>query len=148
MCMAITMECSCGGEFASLHHLNSVLPKEAVKAVHCPACGGLDFDEDTMFRDNGWVIEYDMEVARSYLTRTGMPADAVTPRLLFEEGYASWNGLTPTDVYDKAMELNELAVRFKDSDDRRAYFEAMKTWTQQRAERLAEQGWRKAELSL
>ena len=101
-----------------------------------------------MFRDNGWVIEYDMEVARSYLTRTGMPADAVTPRLLFEEGYVSWNGLTPTDVYDKAMELNDLAVRFKDSDDRRAYFEAMKTWTQQRAERLAQQGWRKAELSL
>lgn len=146
--MATTIECSCGGEFASLHHLNSVLPREAVKAVHCPSCSAVAFDDGTMYRDNGWVIEYDMEVARHYLTRTGVEEGAVTPRHIFEEGYASWNGLTPTDAYDKAMELNDLAVQFKGNDDRRAYFEAMKTWTRERAERLAKQGWRKAELSL
>lgn len=144
MCMATTIECSCGGEFAGMHHLNSVLPREAVRAVHCPSCA-VSFDAETMVWDNGWVVEYDMEVARNYLTRTGIPEERITPTLIFEEGYASWNGLTPTDVYDKAMELNDLSAQFK--GDKRAYFEAIKAWTQDRAERLAEQGWRKAELA-
>jgi hypothetical protein len=146
MCLATTIECSCGGEFASLHHLNSILPGEAVAAVHCPSCAGVTFDGATMVRDNGWVIEYDMDIARSYLTRTGVAPDSVTPQLIFDEGYATWNGLTPTDAYDKAMELNDLAVQFK--GDKRAYFEALKRWTQDRALRLAEQGWRKAQLAV
>jgi hypothetical protein len=146
MCLATTIECSCGGEYASLHHLNSVLPREAVLAVHCPSCTDVAFDASSMVRDNGWVIKYDMDVARSYLTRTGLDADAVTPQFVFDEGYASWNGLTPTDAYDKAMELNDLATQFK--GDKRAYFEAVKAWTKERAARLAEQGWRKAKLAL
>lgn len=146
MCMAVVRSCSCGGQ-ASLHHLNSTLPEEVVVAVHCPQCApSVEFDPATMVRDNGWMIEYDMELATYHLQRYGIDPAKVTPEFIFDEGYSSWNGLTPTDSFDKAMEMHELLV--DSAGDKRRYFEAMKTWTKERTSRLAQQGWRKAQTAI
>lgn len=147
MCIAVTRHCSCGTGVVSLHHSNSVLPDEVVRAVHCPDCGGsVEFDPATMLQDNGWTIEYDMELAAHLLSGQGVAPDDVTPEYIFDHGYSTWNGLTPTDAYDKSMEMHDLLADSK--GDTRAYFEALKRWTMERTNRLAEQGWRKARLAL
>jgi len=145
MCIAVQVECSCGGQFAAMHHMNGVLPEQAVLAVHCPECTGVTFDPQTMLRDNGWVIEYDMDVARNVLGRE-LSEGEITPERVFDEGYATWNGLTPTDVYDKAFEMNELVTQTQ--GDKRRYITEMRSWTQTRTQRLADEGWRKARLAL
>lgn len=145
MCRAVTRECTCGHEMASMHHANSVLPEEAIVAVYCPDCS-VEFNEATMIADNGWTIEYDMDLVRALLPRYGVETDTITPGFIFDEGYSSWNGLTPTDVYDKAMEFNDVVNSTK--GDKRAYFETMRTWTLERTSRLAADGWRKAKSAL
>ena len=147
MCMAVTRHCSCGQGVASLHHFDSTLPDEAVLAVLCPVCGeSVAFDPATMMRDNGWTIEYDMELATHSLAARGVDPEDVTPEYIFDHGFSTWNGLTPTDAYDKSMEMHDLLSDSK--GDTRAYFEALKRWTVDRTNRLAEQGWRKARLAL
>ncbi len=147
MCIAISRECDCGTGVASLHHANSVLPDEVITAVYCPDCESkVEFDPSRMLRDNGWIIEYDMDLAAGILAREGLDPDSVTPELIFDKGYSTWNGLTPTDAFDKSMEMHELLSDSK--GDKLAYFQAMKKWTQERTTRLAEQGWRKARLAL
>ena len=147
MCVAISRQCDCGSGFASLHHTNSILPEQVIAAVYCPDCSrAIDFDPKTMLRDNGWIIAYDMEMATGLLMRNGVDPDTVTPELIFDEGYSTWNGLTPTDAFDKSMEMHELLPDPK--GDRLAYFQALKKWTQERTGRLASEGWRKARLAL
>lgn len=147
MCIAVSRECDCGTGVASLHHTNSILPDDVMVAVYCPDCEEkVEFDPATMLRDNGWVISYDMELATQLLAREGVDPEAVTPELIFDKGYSTWNGLTPTDAFDKSMEMHELLSDSK--GDKLAYFQAMKQWTQERTARLAEQGWRKARLAL
>ena len=147
MCVAISRECDCGTGFASLHHTNSILPEQAISAVYCPDCSKrIDFDSETMIRDNGWIIAYDMELATEILARSGVDPDRITPEFIFDQGYSTWNGLTPTDAFDKSMEMHELLGESK--DDKLAYFQAMKKWTKERTARLAEQGWRKAQAAL
>lgn len=147
MCMAVSRECDCGTGVASLHHTNSILPDEVIAGVYCPDCEEkVEFDPSRMLRDNGWIIAYDMELATQLLAREGVDPDTVTPELIFDKGYSTWNGLTPTDAFDKSMEMHELLSDSK--GDKLAYFQAMKRWTQERTTRLAEQGWRKARLAL
>lgn len=146
MCLSIAMKCSCDDAYANIHNMHGALPEEAVMAVHCPTCrDSIEFDPDTMMEDNGWVIEYDMEIAREYLRRFGADPDKVTPQFIFDEGYSTWYGLTPTDIYDKQMEMNEIAGRTK--GDKRQYFQEVKAWTIERTARLAQEGWRKAILA-
>jgi hypothetical protein len=146
MCTAIIKSCSCGGQ-VSLHHVNSYLPEEAVVAVYCPDCeDDVVLDEATMVEDNGWVIEYDMDIVAYHLAQHGIDPSGITPQKVFDESYSTWNGLTPTDSYDKAMELHEIMSRT--GSDKRRYFEEIKEWTKSRTERLAEEGWRKAKLAV
>ena len=146
MCMAITKSCVCGDQ-VSLHHLNSYLPEEAVVAIHCPGCDErVTVDPATMIEDNGWIIEYDMELVAFRLAQRGIDASDITPEQVFDQGYSTWNGLTPTDGYDKAMELHEITART--AGDKRRYFEEIKSWTRSRTQRLAEEGWRKARLAV
>lgn len=147
MCLSLQRQCSCGSDVASLFHMNSILPEEVVVAVHCPACSDqVAFNEATMIRDNGWIIEYDLDLAARHLRRHGIDPDTLTPQRIFDEGYSSWNGLTPTDAYDKSMELQALWA--ESQGDRRKYFEDTKKWTMERTQRLAAAGWRKARLAL
>jgi hypothetical protein len=98
-------------------------------------------DPATMVADNRWIIEYDMDVARFMMQKKTDPS-FVTPEFLFDEGYCTWRGVTPTDHIDSVKEREALALLAK--TDRKRYFEEIKSWATGRMERLAREGWRKA----
>ncbi len=93
-----------------------------------------------MIVDNGWIIQFDMDVARFMLQKKA--AGYITPEFIFDEGYCTWRGVTPSDHIDSVREREQLAQLAK--TDRKRYFEEIKSWANNRMERLARDGWRKA----
>ena len=71
----------------------------------------------------------------------GVAPDEVTAGWVFDAGYITWVGITPNDAEIRDRERAELQKLAK--VDILAYYEAMKTWGQDRELRFAEQGWRK-----
>lgn len=142
MCMDHSINCLCGKNHASFNFRDEVLPSEVITKLHCPACSrGVQPDPATMLSDNGWIIGFDMDVAR-FMLQKAAPADQVTPEFIFDEGYCTWRGVTPTDHIDSVKERDALAQLAK--TDRRRYFEEIRNWSNTRMERLARAGWRKA----
>lgn len=142
MCVDHSMNCQCGKHAASFNFRDEMLPHEVISGLYCPVCAGdIRYDSTSMVRDNGWIIAYNMEVARFMLQKASPPAQ-VTPDLVFDEGYCTWRGVTPTDPVDSAREREEL-VKLAKTDPKR-YFEALRSWGINRMERLAQAGWRKA----
>lgn len=142
MCMSNEVVCGCGKEKVSFHYGDSILPEEIIMAVYCPECSGIDFNSSTMIKDNGWVIEYDLDVARMFANQLKIKKEDITPAFIFDSGYATWNGYTPNDIKAAAkekMELLELAKL-----DKRRYLSEIKNWTENRLKKLSEEGWRKA----
>jgi len=143
MCMAHETACACGAKRASLHMKNSVLPHEVVSRIYCPSCSqGVQVDPATMIVDNGWIIDFDMDVARLMSPQMQMAPAEVTPERLFDEGWCTWNGMEPEDFVRSPRERSEL-IRLAKSDPV-AYVSAMRDWSIARMERLRREGWRKA----
>ena len=94
-----------------------------------------------MIADNGWVIDYDMEIAR-FIASSRLPRHGMTPEFLFDEGYCTWKGVYPGDVEDSATEKAELLKLC--SEDRQKYVLEFRKWAIGRMARLAQAGWRKA----
>jgi len=142
MCVDHSMNCKCGKNAASFNFRDEVLPFEVISGLCCPDCSGnTRYNASTMVLDNDWIIEYNMEVARFMLQKIS-PISPVTPELVFDEGYCTWRGVTPTDPVDSAREREEI-LKLAKTDPKR-YFEELKTWGITRMERLARAGWRKA----
>ena len=142
MCTGHSVNCSCGKGNAGFNFRDEVLPFEVITKVNCPVCSpGAPFDPTTMLEDNGWVIGFDMEIARFVLQKAA-PAGRVTPEFIFDEGYCTWRGVTPFDHLDSIRERNALLQLAQ--TDRKRYFEEFKNWSNNRMERLAREGWRKA----
>jgi hypothetical protein len=119
-----------------------VLPTEVISRIYCPACSqGITENPDTMLTDNGWIIEYDMDVARFMMQKISVPA-VITPAFLFDEGYCTWRGVYPTDLADSIKEREDILKLAK--TDRKRYFEEFRSWGVRRMERLIREGWRKA----
>lgn len=143
MCMEYAKKCKCGAYSASFNFRDSILPGEVIAGVYCPACStAVQYDPLTMIQDNGWVLHYEMDMAKFMLGRHPVPATGITPQYLFDEGYCSWRGITPTDNIDSLREREEI-LKYAKTDPKR-YFEELKTWGTRRMERLARDGWRKA----
>jgi hypothetical protein len=141
--MAFEKKCYCGKESARLHHLNTILPHEAVKTIYCPTCSqGININTASMVQDNGWVIEYDMDVATLYTEKMGLSGKGMTPEIIFDQGFSSWQGYTPNDLEQSNQEKMELAKVAK--TDPKRYLGMIREWTLKRAKRLQEEGWRKA----
>ncbi len=142
MCVAHQITCTCGKNSASIHSRDSLLPADVVQRLFCPACSGrVAVDPATMVSDNGWIIEYNMDMARFMMQKVS-PAGTISPEFIFDEGWCTWNGVYPNDNVDSARERQEL-VKLAQTD-RRKYFEEFKNWGVNRMERLAREGWRKA----
>ncbi len=142
MCEDHSINCSCGRNSASLNFKDDVLPHEVITGLYCPSCsGGVTPDQATMLVDNGWIIEYDMDVARFMLQKEAH-GQTVTPEFIFDEGYCTWRAVTPTDHLDSLREREQLAILAR--TDRKRYFEEIRNWANNRMERLARAGWRKA----
>jgi hypothetical protein len=142
MCVDHSVNCSCGQSTASFNFRDEVLPFEVISKLYCPACSPvIAYDPATMLADNGWIIEFDMDVAR-FLLQKEAAAGRVTPEFIFDEGYCTWRGITPSDHIDSVRERNALLELAR--TDRKRYFEEIKNWSNERMERLARDGWRKA----
>jgi hypothetical protein len=142
MCVDHSINCSCGKNHASFNFRDEILPVEVISKLHCPACSqGVRHDPSTMLADNGWIIEFDMDVARFMLSKVASTS-RVTPEFVFDEGYCTWRGMTPSDHIDSVRERETLAHLAR--TDRKRYFEEMRVWANTRMDRLAREGWRKA----
>ena len=142
MCMEHKIACTCGKNSAGFQMKDSLLPVEAVRRLFCPACSAqTTFDPGSMLSDNGWIIEYDMDMARFMLQKI-TAAGSISPEFLFDEGYCTWQGVYPNDGIDSVREREELVKLSK--TDRKRYFEEFRNWGVKRMERLAREGWRKA----
>ena len=70
MCMEHSIICKCGSREASFNFKNEIMPPEVIEGLYCPDCSkDLEIEQELMLHDNGWVIEYDMEVAGLYSNR-------------------------------------------------------------------------------
>jgi len=142
MCIDHSINCLCGKKQASFNFRDDVLPREVITTLHCPECSqGISHDPAIMLLDNGWIIRFDMDVARFMLQKV-VSTSLVTPEFMFDEGYCTWRGITPSDHIDSVKERDELAQLAK--VDRLRYFEEIRNWSNNRMKRLAQEGWRKA----
>lgn len=144
MCVEIKKQCQEGHQAARFSNLDNLLPAAVVNRVFCPECQQRpDFDAATMIEDNGWVIEYDMELAGYLLAKQGIARDGVTPEFVFDERYCSWQGMSPTDFEESLRERQEIVALAK--TDKYKYLETLKTWSIDRMKAFTEAGWRKAQ---
>jgi hypothetical protein len=142
MCVDHSINCSCGKKSASFNFKDDVLPHEVITDLYCPSCStGVSPDPGSMLTDNGWVIAFNMDVARFMMQKVA-PALQITPDYIFDEGYCTWRGVTPSDHIDSVKEREQLNAIAK-SDPKR-YFEEIRSWGNNRMARLAQEGWRKA----
>lgn len=144
MCMSHHMRCECGLGRAELSFRDNVLNARVVSRLYCPTCSpGVDFDPESMLSDNGWVLKYDMALARSLsLNFAELRGVRLSPEAIFDEGYATWLGMYPGELVESRAEREELKALSK--TDPREYFRRMRQWANSRMERFKEQGWRKA----
>jgi hypothetical protein len=143
MCMSHTMNCRCGRRRAEFSFRDEVLPQAVIRELGCPECSGdLAFDPATMLADNGWTIHFDMEVAELHAVKLPRPSGGLSPEWLFDQGYATWQGVYPGDGQESVAEREELTRLAKVNP--REYFVRHRDWANGRMERLREAGWRKA----
>ncbi len=144
MCMKYTKTCECGRKEADMNFGGNILNEQSVDRLYCPSCSGdTEFNPETMVRDNGWILELDMEVVSAFSAK--LPAsvrDDLTPDNIFDEGYVTWLGMYPGDMEDSARERNEIVAMAK--VDPKQYLQKMTNWMVERAHRLSREGWRKA----
>jgi hypothetical protein len=97
-----------------------------------------------MLMDNGWVIEYDMDLARFLLTsRLLLEKEQIQPGYIFDSGYACWLEMYPGekgDILEERAEIMKLQ-----QENPRQYLREISRWNIDRIQRLKEEGWRKAQ---
>jgi len=142
MCMAYETKCTCGARSVSFHFKDNIMPEQVIKGLYCPSCSkGVTLDPSTMVSDNGWVIRYDMEAAK-FMGEKHIKGE-ITPSLLLEQGYSSWNGVYPGDNIDSVREREKIIALAKTNPVE--YFKKLKSWAVERMEKLKNEGWRKAQ---
>lgn len=144
MCMEYSKKCECGSKQASFHFQDNIMPPEVISRLYCPDCQRSgEVDKAALVEDNGWAIEFDMEMAA--FSAAMLPShikNNLTPHKLFDEGYASWRGIYPGDHIDSVREREEIVKIAKVNP--KEYIAKLRDWATSRMDRLAREGWRKA----
>ncbi len=144
MCMEHKYTCKCGQKEVSITYKNELMPHETLVAIYCPQCSkNVAYDQETMVEDNGWILEYDMEVAN--FSAHKLPPDHInklSSELLFMEDYCSWRGIYPGDHVDSIKEREAILSLAKTNPTE--YLKEIKGWASNRMSRLSKEGWRKA----
>ena len=144
MCMDVRKTCVCGANTIQFHLRDNILLPEVINRVFCPNCPGHEaYDRDCMLQDNGWIIEYDMQLA-TFLAceKLAIPRDQVTPEFLFDQGYACWLEMYPGEKEEIRAE-KEAILSIRDHDQTK-YLQMITTWNIERVNRLKTANWRKA----
>jgi hypothetical protein len=119
-----------------------VLDEQAIAEVYCPKCSQeIETERDNRVWDNGWVLELNMDIVRIHANVMETSAEEITADWVFDEGFATWVGITPDDSERRNQERSEIQEIAK--TDLRAYIEAMKEWGLSREKRFIDEGWRK-----
>ena len=148
MCLNLRITCSCGKRCANIMNRGNILPREVVRNLWCPDCAGeAVYEQERMIEDNGWIVEFRMDLARNILAgKFGDDRHDLDPAFLFDNGYSSWNGFTPTDLEDSLKERD--AIRRQYNKDILQFMARIKEWGLARVRTLSDQGWRKAKLAM
>lgn len=138
--MAYELRCKCGDKAVSLHFKDNILSEQVIRNLYCPNCSlDIQLDPGSMVVDNGWVIEYDMDVVNFMGQK--IHKGTITPDFVFDEGYCTWNGLYPGDHIESVKERERIAAFAK--TDPLHYLNEMKSWAKERVKKLQKEGWRK-----
>jgi hypothetical protein len=142
MCQSYKKICECGENTAEIFFGRNILDEKSITQVFCPRCSGaVEKTDKSRVWDNGWVLEMDPDVLQARaLTMEITPAELSAERV-FDEGFATWVGITPDDSQQRDRE--RMAIQSLAKIDLRAYLTAMKTWGISREKRFTEEGWRK-----
>ncbi len=145
MCVEVRKQCECGRQQVQFHLRDNVMIPEVIGRLFCPACpGDSGFNEKNMLNDNGWIIEYDMVLARSLAEKKlGRTAAEITPAFIFDEGYACWLELYPGERQEIQSEKEEIMKLLQVGQ--KQYLEAIQRWNVDRVARLKKAGWRRAQ---
>ncbi len=143
MCMDVRKRCECGASEVQFHLRDNVMVPAVIDRLYCPHCSGNDaFDSDSMLYDNGWVIQYDMDIARGLAAqKLGMPEAGVSPEFIFDYGYCCWQELYPGEKEEMRQEKEEIMKMAR--TDPKGYLVTIQKWNIERVQRLKEQGWRR-----
>ncbi len=143
MCMMESRRCICGSKAAHLNFRDNLLSPEILVNLYCPLCSPrADFDPETMVADCGWIMEYDMEGAQAIFIKRNLSRD-LTPEIIFDEGYLTWQGFSPADHEIRAELHQKLAPLIQ--EDMKKFLESLKTEWLAHVERLKAAGWRRAQ---
>ena len=97
-----------------------------------------------MLKDNDWILEFDLAIARDCLHRSNIHTAELSPGFIFDQGYASWNGFTPDELDQRLVEKRQI-IALADQD-MYLYLAEIKRWGSARVKKFREAGWRKAQL--
>jgi predicted house-cleaning noncanonical NTP pyrophosphatase (MazG superfamily) len=143
MCMMESRRCVCGSETAHLNFRDNLLFPEILLNLYCPLCSPqTNFDPETMVADCGWIMEYDMEGAQAIFIKRNQNRD-LTPEIIFDEGFLTWQGFSPADHEIRAELHQKLAPLIQ--EDMKQFLESLKTEWLAHVERLKAAGWRRAQ---
>ncbi len=146
MCQSFRTVCACGQNTAEIFFGRMVLDEKSIAQVYCPKCSdNIEKERRDRVSDNGWVLELDMEVVKTRAGIMEIPPEDVTADRVFDEGFATWVGITPDDFQKREQERAEIQKIAK--IDLRAYIQAMKEWGLSRERRFMEEGWRKMKVN-
>ena len=95
MCQSYRKTCACGRNTAEIFFGRMVLDEKAIAGLYCPECSqGVPTQSSDMVHDNDWVLALNMEVVRMRAPVMGISPENVTADWVFDEGYATWVGIT------------------------------------------------------
>jgi hypothetical protein len=145
MCLDVRKTCECGMHSVQFHLRDNIMAPQVISRLFCPSCkGDKPIEPQSMLYDNGWIIEYDIDLARGLLgQKLKTDAEDVTPEYIFDKGYACWLEMYPgekEDIKEDRQKIMELL-----QEDRNVYLQAMQKWNIERIERLKSAGWRKVQ---
>jgi hypothetical protein len=143
MCQSYRKACACGKQTSEIFFGKMILDEKSIAQVYCPDCSGdIDAESNNRVWDNGWVLELNLDVVRTRAALMEISPDRVAADWVFDEGYATWVGITPDDFQTRERERSEVQKLAK--TDLKAYIQAMKDWGLNREKRFISEGWRKA----
>ncbi len=145
MCMDIRIKCNCGKNFVPFNLRDNILPEEVIENLYCPEeSKSIKFDSSKMINDNGWIIEYNMELAKFICSKKlDLAPNEVTPEFLFDEGYATWKEVFPGEQKLSKIEREKILKLAKTNP--KEYFKEFSKWANERMEKFKSLGWRKAQ---
>lgn len=142
MCQSFKKTCVCGENTAEIFFGRNILDEKSVVQVYCPRCSGaIEKQDKNRVWDNGWVLELDPDELQNHARTMEIPFQELSAEQVFDQGFATWVGITPDDSQQRDRERLEIQSLAK--TDLRAYLKVMKEWGITREKRFTDEGWRK-----